>query len=73
MILSTNDHHDTMQNVAAKSSAQVSLIPSVSDISLETNSQDGATDTYTSLQGILGSKIEGVCLSSSFVICQTLI
>lgn len=30
MILSIEDHHEIMQNVAAKSSAKCSLIPSVS-------------------------------------------
>lgn len=40
MLLSTEDYSETMQNVAAKSSARFSLIPPVAGVSSETSVHD---------------------------------
>ncbi|KAA8541775.1 hypothetical protein F0562_022927 [Nyssa sinensis] len=64
MILSTEDHRELMQNVAAKSAAQFSLIPPVPSIPSQTTghdqSQTGEMDADRNLQGFEKSnKIEG--------------
>ena len=64
MILSTEDHRELMQNVAAKTAAQFSLIPPVPSIPSQTTghgqSQTGDVDVTKSLPGIENSnKIEG--------------
>ncbi|XP_059638497.1 probable CoA ligase CCL8 [Cornus florida] len=64
MILSTEDHQELMQSVAAKSAAQFSLIPPVPSIPSQTSehvqSQTGVMDVDGSLQGIEKlNKIEG--------------
>ncbi|KDP37257.1 hypothetical protein JCGZ_06313 [Jatropha curcas] len=48
MVLSTEEHYELMQNIAAKSAAQFSLIPSVPSTTSQTSqhhSQNGAMDT----------------------------
>ncbi|KAM7480471.1 hypothetical protein LguiA_028684 [Lonicera macranthoides] len=64
MILSTEDYCELMQNVAAKTAAQFSLIPPVPSILLQTSehgqSQTGDVDVTKCLPGIENSnKIEG--------------
>ncbi|KAL6996457.1 putative CoA ligase ccl8 [Sarracenia purpurea var. burkii] len=64
MILSTEDHSNLMQNVAAKSSAQFSLIPPVPCITSRTTEHDksdnGEIDVDKSLKGFnISNKIQG--------------
>lgn len=59
MILSTEDYRELMENVAAKSSAQFSLIPPVPSIPSPTSARDypqtGETVADKSLQGEIGN------------------
>lgn len=65
MILSTEDYRQIMENVAAKSSAQFSLIPPVPNIPSLTNAHDylqnGEIDADKCFQGEIGksNNIEG--------------
>lgn len=64
MILSTEDHEELMQNIAAKNAAQFSLIPPVPSTTSQTTgnglSQTGENDAKASFQRIEKSnKIEG--------------
>ena len=65
MILSTEDYRELMENVAAKSSAQFSLIPPVPSIPSPTSAcdypQTGEIVADKSLQGEIGkwNKLEG--------------
>lgn len=61
MILSTEDHQELMKNVAAKTAAQLSLIPSVLSVSGSTEHDQNAekddqisflgTDNYIEIEG----------------------
>jgi malonyl-CoA/methylmalonyl-CoA synthetase len=48
MILSTKEHHDTMDGISTKCSAHCSLLPSVASIPTETNSQESSSNDMTS-------------------------
>lgn len=51
LILSTEDYRELMENVAAKSSAQFSIIPPVPSVSSPTSAQSGEIYAHKNFQG----------------------
>lgn len=64
MVLSTEDYHEVMQNVASKSAAQFSLIPLVPNVSSEMTTHDHSEveeiDADRGLSRILRCKIRWI-------------
>jgi malonyl-CoA/methylmalonyl-CoA synthetase len=48
MILSTKEHHNTMDGISTKCSAHCSLLPSVASMPTEINSQESSSKDVTS-------------------------
>lgn len=60
MILSTEDHAEIMQSVAAKTAAKFSLIPPVPHIYSETNSRDQSTDIEMDAERVFQGTVENL-------------
>ncbi|PIA64892.1 hypothetical protein AQUCO_00100399v1 [Aquilegia coerulea] len=58
MLLSTEDHQELMKNVAAKSSAQFSLIPSISSVPLQTSTHEHSHIEEANMEEKLLEEIE---------------
>ncbi|KAL6616102.1 hypothetical protein ACP70R_038372 [Stipagrostis hirtigluma subsp. patula] len=57
MILSTKEHHDIMENISTKCSAHCSLLPSITSIPPEMNSQEPCSSEVTSSASSLIAEI----------------
>ncbi|WOK99280.1 malonate--CoA ligase isoform X1 [Canna indica] len=62
MILSTQEHHETMKNVAAKCSAKVSVIPTVTSMPPNNNCNEHSGREAVNLVAELIREIEDSCL-----------
>ncbi|XP_023000346.1 malonate--CoA ligase [Cucurbita maxima] len=68
MILSTEDHAEIMQSVAAKTAAKFSLIPPVPHIYSETNSRDQSTDIEMDAERVFQGTVENLSDDPALVI-----
>ncbi|XP_062206947.1 probable CoA ligase CCL8 isoform X2 [Phragmites australis] len=59
MILSTKEHHDIMESISTKCSAHCSLLPSISSVPPEINSQEPSSNEVTSSVSNLIAEING--------------